>query len=42
MTQQLNMYFFFNNKVSPIPIVVISVASRHDYYGVRNSEGILQ
>ena len=27
--------------VIPIPIVVVSVAVRHDYYGVRDSEGEL-
>ena len=38
----VNAMIFFQNKVSPIPIVVITVSSRHDYYGVRNSEGVLQ
>ena len=28
--------------VTPLPIVVVSVSSRHSYYGVRNDEGHLQ
>lgn len=28
--------------VAPIPVVVISAAVRHDYYGVRDDNGDLQ
>ena len=40
-TKYNNRGAFFLYTVTPVPIVVISGAIRHDYYGVRDSDGNL-